>query len=127
MSYFEDSKWKKYLKESCGAPHSREPESPEDNEGQMARSQLLQILSSAQILMQFIDDGEQLPAWVQSKLTKAADYLKAAESNQEYDEFAAAEQGSTLTLEEKPCWDGYEMVGMKMKDGKEVPNCVPRD
>jgi hypothetical protein len=24
-----------------------------------------------------------------------------------------------------PCWDGYEMVGMKMKNGKEVPNCVP--
>lgn len=26
-----------------------------------------------------------------------------------------------------PCWDGYEMVGMKMKDGKEVPNCVPKN
>ena len=26
---------------------------------------------------------------------------------------------------ENPCWEGYEMVGMKMKDGKEVPNCVP--
>lgn len=25
-----------------------------------------------------------------------------------------------------PCWDGYEMVGHKMKDGKEVPNCVPK-
>jgi hypothetical protein len=25
----------------------------------------------------------------------------------------------------KPCWDGYEMIGMKQKDGKEVPNCVP--
>ena len=25
-----------------------------------------------------------------------------------------------------PCWDGYEMVGMKKKDGKEVPNCVPK-
>jgi len=24
-----------------------------------------------------------------------------------------------------PCWDGYEMVGFKMKDGKKVPNCVP--
>ena len=24
-----------------------------------------------------------------------------------------------------PCWDGYEMVGMKDKGGKEVPNCVP--
>ena len=24
-----------------------------------------------------------------------------------------------------PCWDGYEQIGTKMKDGKEVPNCVP--
>lgn len=27
---------------------------------------------------------------------------------------------------EDPCWKGYEMVGMKKKDGKEVPNCVPK-
>lgn len=26
---------------------------------------------------------------------------------------------------EDPCWDGYEMIGMKDKDGKKVPNCVP--
>ena len=26
---------------------------------------------------------------------------------------------------ENPCWKGYEMVGTKNKDGKEVPNCVP--
>jgi hypothetical protein len=26
---------------------------------------------------------------------------------------------------EDPCWKGYEMVGKKMKGGKEVPNCVP--
>jgi len=24
-----------------------------------------------------------------------------------------------------PCWDGYKQVGTKMKNGKEVPNCVP--
>lgn len=24
-----------------------------------------------------------------------------------------------------PCWDGYEQIGTKVKDGKEVPNCVP--
>lgn len=24
-----------------------------------------------------------------------------------------------------PCWSGYEQVGMKEKNGKEVPNCVP--
>jgi hypothetical protein len=27
---------------------------------------------------------------------------------------------------EDPCWDGYEMIGKKKKDGKEVPNCVPK-
>ncbi len=26
---------------------------------------------------------------------------------------------------ENPCWKGYEMVGTKTKDGREVPNCVP--
>jgi hypothetical protein len=24
-----------------------------------------------------------------------------------------------------PCWEGYEKVGMKEKNGKLVPNCVP--
>jgi hypothetical protein len=26
---------------------------------------------------------------------------------------------------EKACWDGYEAIGMKEKNGKMVPNCVP--
>jgi hypothetical protein len=25
-----------------------------------------------------------------------------------------------------PCWSGYEMIGMKSKGGKKVPNCVPK-
>jgi len=24
-----------------------------------------------------------------------------------------------------PCWANYRQLGMKMKDGKQVPNCVP--
>jgi hypothetical protein len=27
---------------------------------------------------------------------------------------------------EEPCWAGYEMIGWKMKNGKRVPNCVPK-
>lgn len=31
-----------------------------------------------------------------------------------------------MILEKKdPCWKGYEMVGMKKKGGRRVPNCVP--
>jgi hypothetical protein len=26
-----------------------------------------------------------------------------------------------------PCWDNYKQVGMKTKNGKQVPNCVPKE
>ena len=30
-----------------------------------------------------------------------------------------------LNEDENPCWKGYKQLGMKEKDGKQVPNCVP--
>lgn len=32
-----------------------------------------------------------------------------------------------LLKEDSPCWKDYEMVGMKDKNGKKVPNCVPKN
>lgn len=32
---------------------------------------------------------------------------------------------NSITETKGPCWKGYEMVGMKKKDGRKVPNCVP--
>ena len=29
--------------------------------------------------------------------------------------------------EDAPCWDTHKQVGMKMKGGKQVPNCVPKN
>ncbi len=26
-----------------------------------------------------------------------------------------------------PCWRGFEAIGMKTKNGKKVPNCVPKN
>lgn len=26
-----------------------------------------------------------------------------------------------------PCWDGYQQYGMKKKNGRKVPNCVPEE
>jgi len=40
---------------------------------------------------------------------------------------SVTEDGKMQGGEDDPCWKGYEMVGMKMKDGKEVPNCVPKN
>lgn len=48
-----------------------------DDESDMAHSQLISIKSNADKLMNIIDPNEQLDAWVQSKLTKAQDYLQS--------------------------------------------------
>tara|TARA_R100000329_G_C7515076_1_gene181540 strand:+ start:322 stop:624 length:303 start_codon:yes stop_codon:yes gene_type:complete len=35
--------------------------------------------------------------------------------------------GADFPLKKKgPCWEGYEMIGMKNKGGRKVPNCVPK-
>ena len=34
-------------------------------------------------------------------------------------------EGSPLN-KKGPCWEGYEMIGMKKKGGRNVPNCVPK-
>ena len=30
-----------------------------------------------------------------------------------------------LIEDNDPCWKGYQQIGMKDKDGRQVPNCVP--
>lgn len=48
-----------------------------DYEGEMAKSELYRIMQNAQELMSSLDDDTQLEAWIQSKITKAADYLNS--------------------------------------------------
>jgi len=48
-----------------------------DHEGEMAKSQMLKTMKYAADIMNTIDDSTNLPAWVQSKLTKIADYIGA--------------------------------------------------
>ena len=42
------------------------------------------------------------------------------------DQFSLNEDGKMESGEKDPCWKGFEMVGTKNKNGKEVPNCVPK-
>jgi len=152
--------------------------SVKDHEYSMARSELSTMADAIKRLQKKMSKGEgNLEAWVQSKITKAADYIDTAADyiasgemeesftiNPEAHKVAAKRRkiealttspnpneadvakrklGKTTTLptikkeeklvakilaelqEEDPCWKGYTQVGMKDKDGKKVPNCVP--
>lgn len=68
----------------------------------------------------------------QARAQQAAIY--ASESSKKYEyysEDSAIRKGCCPETEvekaQGPCWDGYEQRGMKEKDGKMVPNCVPKD
>jgi hypothetical protein len=46
-----------------------------DQEGDMAKSDLRSIMANAKKLHDMIEDADNLPEWVQSKITKAEDYI----------------------------------------------------
>jgi len=48
-----------------------------DYEGEMAKSELLNVMQNAEGLFNMLDEDTQLEAWVQSKLTKANEYLES--------------------------------------------------
>ena len=61
-----------------------EPQPP-DNEGRMAKSELYKLKNYAEKIGDMISDTEQLEGWVQSKITKAADYLSSVAHYLEYE------------------------------------------
>ena len=102
------------LKYDPNKPHPANEE--KDHEYSMARSEISTILSAARKLKKKMGKGEgSLEAWVQSKITKAADYLDTAADYVDSGEHKVNEA----------CWKGYKQVGMKKKGKKIVPNCVP--
>ena len=88
--------------------------SVKDHEYSMARSELSTVMNAAKRLQKKMGKGEgNVEAWVQSKITKAADYLDTAADYVESGEM------------EEACWVGYKQKGLKKKGNKMVPNCVP--
>lgn len=77
--------------EGCGDPQlpAAQP-SPQmssgydQDESQMAKSQLYRTAEYASELEQMIQDGEELDAWVQAKITKASDYLSSVKHYLQY-------------------------------------------
>lgn len=49
-----------------------------DQEGGMAKTQLRGVIADAEHMIKMFGDDDNLPEWVQNKITKAADYLNSA-------------------------------------------------
>jgi hypothetical protein len=102
------------MKFSIAQVHPTNESKEPDHEYSMARSELSTIISAAKRLRGKLNGEGNIEAWVQSKITKAADYIDAAADYLDSGEHDVKEA----------CWKGYKQVGMKKKGKKIVPNCV---
>ena len=101
----------------------KEAEGSQDHEVSMANNSLDTIIKMATELKAKMGENEKdIPAWIQDHITNAENYISQASSN--YHEYG---QNEARIAEDSPCWKGYKQVGMKDKNGRQVPNCVPNE
>lgn len=63
--------------------------------------------------------------WRKDKMSKITDTSEKVMARVKYDtDFKGIDLFAEDGLE-GACWEGYEAIGTKMLDGREVPNCVP--
>jgi hypothetical protein len=100
----------------------------EMTENYMFFGNLQQIHRQCEMLMKM--DPQELDQIIKNGHDWADDHVSEAKNNmdQVFDFFMneTKKEGDINEMKDDPCWKGYEMVGKKMKNGKEVPNCVPK-
>jgi hypothetical protein len=90
-----------------------------DHEYSMARSEISTIIAAAKRLKKKMKGEGNIEAWVQSKITKAADYLDSAADY--------IDSGEHDIEEAKKCWPGYEKKGTQKLFGKTYNRCVKKE
>ena len=85
-----------------------------DEEGGMAKSQLYNLAKYAIMLHDSLEDGTQLEAWVQSKITIASEYVSKVKHYLEYEmglEMHEPEMEMEYPKEDSPCGEEIEPQG----------------
>ena len=102
--------WKHFLNEEevinemCGCQdhdamdhHDHE----EDHESDMARRQMFKTAEYAVEVFDMLQGRQDLPAWIQSKMTKIADYMGVVKHYLEYDEVMGVSEGMKFHIDNK--------------------------
>jgi hypothetical protein len=90
-------------------------------------SNLKQIARQCKMLLEM--DEEMVDQILQDGHDWADDHVSEAKNNmdQVFDFIMNEKESGQQNQLNESCWDGYKQVGGKMKNGKMVPNCVPKN
>jgi len=82
-----------------------------DQEGDMAMTQLRSIVYHAQQLHDQLNANDNLPEWVQSKITLAQDYMQTAH------DYMYSQRNEQIAQEERGLWDNIHAKRKRIKAG----------
>jgi hypothetical protein len=102
----------------------------EDYDGEMAISQLRSIVENANKLLEMVNPQTNLEPWVQSKLTKAQDYISVVHDYMTHTPEDSMEEGSLLPSERNDQQNyrntsSGSKVAMKYWDKSQKPDYKP--
>jgi hypothetical protein len=105
-----------------GGEPSADDKAEYDQEGRMAKSELKTAKDAAAELQSILDDEENLPEWVQAKITKAVDYLDTArdymkDNDVEYTDESTVEEAKSKG---KPDYLDFDKDGDKKETMKKA-------
>ncbi len=66
---------------AAAAPMPKTPSMPNTHnqeEARMHRTTLAHLMADVKVLLDLIEDGDDLPEWLETKITKAGDYMSSA-------------------------------------------------
>jgi len=107
-------------------PHSADEPSADDKaeydqEGRMAKSELKTAKDAAAELQSILDDDENLPEWVQAKITKAVDYLDTARDYMKDNDVEYTDESiEEAKKKEKPDYLDFDKDGDKKEPMKKA-------
>ena len=105
--------------DNCVKMEDHGPENPDapinygeyDREGDMAKDDLRTINSAAEELYSILDANENLPEWVQAKITKAVDYIDTARDYMKANKYAEDTQTDEAKYQGREVPLGKKMAG----------------
>jgi hypothetical protein len=116
--------------DNCVKMEDHGPENPDapvnygeyDREGDMAKDDLRTINDAAKELYSILDADENLPEWVQSKITKAVDYLDTVRDYMKANKYAEDTQTDEAKYQGREVQLGKKMAGDVKKSKVYVKN-----
>jgi hypothetical protein len=119
------SKYYKTIDDAKSAINEADDKGEYDYEGQMARTQLQTTMRNCEDLIDMIEDEENMPEWVQSKITLAQDYITTVrdylQSKEELEE-SASELNKHVSDFSKGVKSSAAKQSTYKRDGKPIHN-----